>query len=205
VHVAELAALEALADPRLQPVQEGELAAELEAHFPDVRVELESLPRFDAAELDEARRARAVEWAARTVTYGEVLDAFASYCRDDVDELEVVEEGPVRLRLGWRRDVHDVELRAAFLFCERLPGAEPALLLGDLGAAAPQRFAADAALRARLALYDLGRLEKVNAVRSSIVVHFEWFLRDVYGVKLLPANAFTQGLIDRGVISLGMG
>jgi hypothetical protein len=35
--------------------------------------------------------------------------------------------------------------------------------------------------------------------------YFEWFLRDAYGVKLLPAPAFTQGLVDRGIISLGMG
>jgi hypothetical protein len=33
----------------------------------------------------------------------------------------------------------------------------------------------------------------------------EWFLRDVYGVKLPPAAGFTQALIDRGIISLGMG
>ncbi len=52
---------------------------------------------------------------------------------------------------------------------------------------------------------DLGRLEKINAVRSSVFVYFEWFLRDAYGVKLLPAPAFTQGLIDRGIISLGFG
>jgi hypothetical protein len=30
-------------------------------------------------------------------------------------------------------------------------------------------------------------------------------LRDAYGVELLPSLAFTQGLIDRGIISLGMG
>ena len=41
--------------------------------------------------------------------------------------------------------------------------------------------------------------------RSSAFVYFEWFLRDAYGVKLEPAAAFTQGLIERGVISLGMG
>jgi hypothetical protein len=42
-------------------------------------------------------------------------------------------------------------------------------------------------------------------VRSSAFVYFEWFLRDAYGVKLMPVPAFTQGLIDRGIISLGMG
>ena len=60
-------------------------------------------------------------------------------------------------------------------------------------------------LRSRLALCDLARLERLGTVRSSAFVYFEWFLRDAYGVKLLPVPAFTQGLIDRGVISLGMG
>jgi hypothetical protein len=42
-------------------------------------------------------------------------------------------------------------------------------------------------------------------VRSSVFVYFEWFLRDVYGVKVLAAPAFTSGLVGRGIISLGMG
>jgi hypothetical protein len=29
--------------------------------------------------------------------------------------------------------------------------------------------------------------------------------RDAYGVKVLASAAFTQGLVSRGVISLGMG
>jgi len=56
-----------------------------------------------------------------------------------------------------------------------------------------------------VAVCDLGRLERIGAVRSSAFVYFEWFLRDTYGVKLLPAAAFTMGLIDRGILSLGMG
>jgi hypothetical protein len=82
---------------------------------------------------------------------------------------------------------------------------EPLLALTELPDALVQRFLEDEALRARVAVYDLQRLEKVNAVRSSVFAHFEWFLRDAYGVKLLPAAAFTQGLVDRGIISLGMG
>ena len=42
-------------------------------------------------------------------------------------------------------------------------------------------------------------------MRSSVFVYFEWFLRDAFGVNVLPAPAFTRGLIDRGIISLGMG
>ena len=82
------------------------------------------------------------------------------------------------------------------------------MLLGDIEPDAErlvQAFVDDADLRSRLALCDLGRLERVGAVRSSVFVYLEWFLRDAYGVKLQPAARFTQGLIDRGVISLGMG
>ncbi len=85
--------------------------------------------------------------------------------------------GPKRERTGWHEQV------------ERLVEA----------------FLADPALRASVAMCDLGRLERVGAVRSSAFVYFEWFLRDAYGVKLLPAAAFTMGLIDRGILSLGRG
>jgi len=55
------------------------------------------------------------------------------------------------------------------------------------------------------AVCDLGRLERIGAVRSSVFVYLESFLRDAYGVKLLHSSRFTQGLIEKGVISLGMG
>ena len=45
----------------------------------------------------------------------------------------------------------------------------------------------------------------MNAVRSSVFVYFEWFLRDVYGVKVVASDVFTRGLVDRGIISLGFG
>lgn len=202
---AELAALEALADPRLGPLGSEELSAELARHFPDDVVEVASLAPPDPAELDEARRARPLEWAALTVTQGEVLDAFAEHCREELDEVEVVSEGPTRLELSWRRERSAVELRLGFLFCERLGGEGPLLLLGELRPGLVERFLDDAGARSRIGVYDLVRLEKVNAVRSSVLVFFEWFLRDRYGVKLLPAPAFTQGLVDRGIISLGMG
>ena len=82
---------------------------------------------------------------------------------------------------------------------------EPTLLLTELTGALVTRLLDDAALRARVAVYDLARLEKVNAVRSSVFVYFEWFLRDVYGVKIVASDEFTRGLVDRGIISLGFG
>jgi hypothetical protein len=147
-------------------------------------------------------RARPIEWAAQTVTQGEVLEAFAGYC-EELDDVSFEERTAERLRLVWKgRERSIVELS------DELPAvtpAAPALLIAELSDELVRRMLDDEALRGRLAVYDLSRLEKINAVRSSVFVYFEWFLRDVYGVKLLPAPAFTQGLVQRGIISLGMG
>jgi hypothetical protein len=145
-------------------------------------------------------RERPIEWATRTLTQGEALDAFAAYCKE-IDDLDLVERTPSALRLSWRgREQVTVELADA------LPERDaPLLALTEITDGLVARFLDDEALRSRVAVFDLARLEKMNAVRSSVFVYFEWFLRDVYGVKVLPANAFTQGLVERGVISLGMG
>jgi hypothetical protein len=192
------AAAEALADPRVGTLGPEELAAEL-ARWDESDVE--------AAEddLDALRRERRIEWATRSVTQGEILDAFAVYCRDELDDVDVLEHGPSRLSLGWRRERSAIELRTGFLFCERLAADGPALLLGPIGPKAVERFLGDPDLRSRVALLDLARLEKIAAVRSSVFVYFEWFLRDSYGVKILPESAFTRGLVGQGIISLGMG
>ena len=135
-----------------------------------------------------------------SVTQGELLDAFAVYCRDALDGVELVAESPTRLELAWRRERSYVEVADA------LPDPEePTLVLTALTNPLVARLLDDTALRARIAVYDLTRLEKVNAVRSSVFVYFEWFLRDVYGVKVVASDAFTRGLVDRGIISLGFG
>lgn len=198
----EAAVLEALADPRIGTVSPEELSAEAARYFPGGELDLASLPSID---LDEARRARTIEWATRTLEQGEALDAFAAYCREELDDVAVLEQGPSRLLLGRRRERSAIELRAGFLFCERLAVEHSALVLSEIGPAVAERFLDDAALRSRLAALDLARLEKINAVRSSVFVYFEWFLRDRYGVKVVPSPAFTEGLVGRGIISLGMG
>ena len=113
---AELAALEALTDPRIGPVSAVELRVEIAAHFPGANVDA---PGRDGATLDEARRARPIEWAALTTSQGEILDAFAAHCRDELDDVTVLEAAPARLLLGWRQELSAVELRAGFLFCGR--------------------------------------------------------------------------------------
>jgi hypothetical protein len=190
------AAAEALADPRIGPVSEAELAAEA------VRWDE---PTEDGPDLDHVRRGRTIAWATRTVTQGEVIDAFAAYCRDELKDVEVLEQTPTRLSLGWRKEVSAVELRAGFLFCERLAEDGPVMLLGAIGPKMVERFLDDENLRSRIAVLDLARLEKIAAVRSSAFVYFEWFLRDEYGVKIVAEPRFTSGLVARGIISLGMG
>jgi len=149
---------------------------------------------------DPDPRERRIDWAAASVTQSEILDAFARHCRDELDDVEVLAETPTRLDLAWRRERSSVEL------ADTLPGGEePTLVLTELTDALVTRLLDDSTLRARIAVYDLGRLEKANAVRSSVFVHFEWFLRDAYGVKVVASDAFTRGLVDRGIISLGFG
>lgn len=190
------AVAEALADPRLGGVTEAEARAEARRW---------DEPAEDGPDLDHVRRARTIQWATRAITQGEVLDAFAVHCRDELDDVEVVEQTPVRLALRWRKELSSVELRAGFLFAERLAPEGPVMLLGAIGPKAVARFLDDEALRARVALLDLARLEKIAAVRSSVFVYLEWFLRDEYGVKILAEPEFTAGLVGRGIISLGMG
>ena len=145
-------------------------------------------------------RGRRIEWAAMSITQGGVLDAFAAYCRDTLEDVEVVAESATRLELAWRRERSSVEV------ADQLPEREePTLVLSELTETLVARLLDDATLRARIAVYDLARLEKVNAVRSSAFVYFEWFLRDVYGVKVVASDVFTRGLVDRGIISLGFG
>jgi hypothetical protein len=193
------AAAEAIVDPRIAAAPD-ELEAELE-RWDETALETEA----DEAELDELRRGREIEWATLTLTQGEILDGFAAYCRDELEDVDLVEHAPSRLALGWRRERSTIELRAGFLFCDRLADEGPVLLLGAIGPRAAERFVEDGGLRSRVALLDLARLEKIAAVRSSVFVYFEWFLRDAYGVKILAEPAFTRGLVDRGIISLGMG
>jgi hypothetical protein len=191
-------AAEALADPRIGAEAGPALDAEL-ARW-DVGPD-----EPDDADLDELRRGRTIEWATQTLTQGDILDAFTAYCRDDLDDVDILDSGPTRLALAWRRERSKIELRLGYAFCERLAEDGPVLLLGPVGPKTVERFLEEEALRSRVALLDLARLEKIAAVRSSVFVYLEWFLRDTYGVKILPESAFTSGLVGRGIISLGMG
>lgn len=198
-----LAALEAHVDPRIRAALPDGVAAEVE------RAGLAgAAPGAVAETLAALAAGREIAWTTRTVTQGEVLAAFARHCADDLDDVAVVEASPSLLVARWRRETATIEARHGVVGCERLVTDQPRMLLVDLEgdmADVIEAFANEEALRGGLALLDLARLEKINTVRSSILVYLEWFLREAYGVKLLTSGTFTQGLIARGIISLGFG
>jgi hypothetical protein len=147
-------------------------------------------------------------WGERELTYGEVFDAFAERCAGDLDDVEVLERSSEVLVARWRNETSRLELRDGFDGLRTLASSEPTMLLGDVGddeAWLVEAYLDDAELRSRVAVTDLDRLERIGAVRSSVFVYLEWFLRDEYGVKLVPNPRFTHGLIERGIIHLGMG
>ena len=152
--------------------------------------------------MNDDLRARTIEWTDG-LTQGELLDRFAAHCRDDLDDVELLAAQPTRLELRLRGGEGTVELRNDLAGVERLEGVH--LILAPIDEAVVNRFLDDEQLRRRIALCDVERLEKINAVRSSLCVYFEWFIREAFGARILPAEAFTAGLVQRGILSLGMG
>jgi hypothetical protein len=133
----------------------------------------------------------------------DVLAAFHAHARDDLADVDVLEAGPSALVLQWRREIVDVQLRPTL---EQEPVPErPLLAIAPLESAVVTRLLDDERLRAQLGVYDLARREKASAVRSSIFTYFEWFLLEAYGMKVVASSSFTAGLVERGILSLGMG
>jgi hypothetical protein len=202
-----LPALEALADPRIGSLPfDGELEAAategLVVRDGDHAALAPAARDILRAMLVEHLRNRSIDWTDR-LTEGALLDRFADHCRDELDDVEVLAEQPTRLDLEWRGGEGTVELRAGLVGAERLGGTR--LILTPIDEPLVNRFLDDEHLRGRIAVCDVRRLEKVNAVRSSLCVYFEWFLREAFGARILPAEAFTAGLVQRGILSLGMG
>jgi hypothetical protein len=133
----------------------------------------------------------------------DVLAAFHEHAREDLHDVDVLVAGASALTLQWRRDVVDVQLRPT-LEVEPVP-ARPLLAIAPLESAVITRLLDDERLRAHLGVYDLARREKASAVRSSIFTYFEWFLLEAYGMKVVASSSFTAGLVERGILSLGMG
>ena len=133
----------------------------------------------------------------------EVLAAFHHHAAEELHDVEVLEAAPAALVLQWRRDVVDVQLRPTL---EDVPVPDrPLLALTPLESGVVARLLDDERLRAQLGVYDLARCTKASAVRSSVFTYFEWFLMEAYGAKVVASSSFTAGLVERGIISLGMG
>jgi len=133
----------------------------------------------------------------------EVLAAFHRHAADELPDVDVLEASPSALVLRWRREVVDVQLRPT-LEHEPVPD-RPLLAVAPLETVVVTRLLDDERLRATVGVYDLARREKASAVRSSIFTYFEWFLLESYGMKVVASSSFTAGLVERGILSLGMG
>jgi hypothetical protein len=133
----------------------------------------------------------------------DVLAAFHQHAADELHDVEVLEAAPAALVLQWRREIVDVQLKPT-LQDEPVP-QRPLLALAPLETVVITRLLDDERLRAQLGVYDLARREKASAVRSSIFTYFEWFLLESYGMKVVASSSFTAGLVERGILSLGMG
>jgi hypothetical protein len=133
----------------------------------------------------------------------EVLAGFHHHAADELGDVDVLEASPSALVLQWKREVVDVQLRPTL---EDIAVPErPLLAIAPLESAVIARLLDDERLRAQLGIYDLARCVKANAVRSSVFTYFEWFLMEAYGAKVVASSSFTAGLVERGIISLGMG
>jgi len=133
----------------------------------------------------------------------DVLAAFHQHAENDLADVTVLEAAPAALVLQWRREIVDVQLRPT-LEDEPVP-QRPLLAVAPLETNVITRLLDDERLRAQLGIYDLVRKEKASAVRSSIFTYFEWFLMESYGMKITASSSFTAGLVERGILSLGMG
>ena len=185
------AVAEALADPRIGPVS-GEALATEAARWDEVETEAEA-----EREVEEARRGRAIEWATQTVTQGEILDAFCDYCRDELDDVDVLDATRAASALLAPRAQHGRDTRGVTRSASarrRGPGAP----------ARPDRPEGDGALPRRRGPARPRRGLRPGAAGEDrrgaleLFVYFEWFLRDLYGVKILPANAFTRASSSAG-------
>jgi hypothetical protein len=133
----------------------------------------------------------------------DVLAAFHRHAADELHDVEVLEASPAALVLRWRREIVDVQLKPT-LEDEPVP-QRPLLALAPLESTVVERLLDDERLRAQLGVYDLSRCAKASAVRSSVFTYFEWFLLESYGTKIVASSFFTAGLVERGILSLGMG
>ncbi len=164
-----------------------------------------------AAELDSYINSYSLQLPESAVQFRELLDDFTGFCQSEwPGRLEMDPETAV-----WGGRAFMCEGRRHFLLLRPSPlwlNAHPesyTLLLCHLPAASiepiTEQLVSQPGLRYRLALCDLEQAHKMNLTRSDLFVYLERYLRRIHGLRLAPAPTFTDGLVDRGLLSLDKG
>lgn len=163
-------------------------------------------------EMENFWRIEEVRLPSKTLSFGNLIDEFEAYYRDEcgVDPEPEAEAFPLwggkGIKLSERS--HLVLIRPYpllirphenifILLLSRFPEAG-GRTLADL-------FSANSALRQRLALFDLEGGQKMNLTKSGVFVFFERFLMRVHGLRLAPSGELTQSLVDNGLLSFDKG
>ncbi len=140
-----------------------------------------------------------------------LMEGFGRYCHEEgIGHIEIssTREMICGRMLHYKGREHWILLRPSLLYYN-VPPEGYLLVLCRIAEEAIEAIAdllvAKTNLRNRLALCDLHHAQKVNLTRSDLFVHFERYLRRVYGVRLIPVPEFTQALIDRGMLTLDKG
>jgi hypothetical protein len=171
----------------------------------------EALRQTLAAELDSYIGFYPLQLPDGAVHFRELLDDFVRFCQS---------EWPGRLEMDqgtrvWGGRAFTCEGRRHFLLLRPSPlwlnaHAESYTLLlcklpEDSIEPITEQLASQPGLRYRLALCDLDKAHKMNLTHSDLFVYLERYLRRVHGLRLVPPSTFTQGLVDRGLLSLDKG
>ena len=164
-----------------------------------------------AAELDRYINSYSLQLPKSAAHFRELLDDFFGFCQSEWPGR--LEMDPGTVAWGGRAFIcegrrHWVLLRPSPLWLNAHTESYT-LLLCHLPAASiepiTEQLVSQPGLRYRLALCDLEQAHKMNLTRSDLFVYLERYLRRIHDLRLAPAPNFTDGLVDRGLLSLDKG
>lgn len=147
--------------------------------------------------------------AGREVIAGAFLDRLASYLQEEVFGLILTEPpGNGGFTARWQ----ERDYRVALAFSPAwLPAAAEATagenrflaLVGPFAALGWQtmiKYYACPPFRRFTAYFDPWHCQKMNISRGGLFTYFDWFFRDVYGLKFFIPEAFSHSLHDMGLL-----
>lgn len=172
----------------------------------------ESLRLSLAMKLGEHLETTPLRLPDKQINLRALLERLLQYCREEgIGQIEVIDSisevvgGRI---LRFRERTHWLLQRPSFLNLN-VPEEGYLLVFCPIAEEAIESIAdwlvAKANLRHRLTLCDLERAQKVNLTHNDLFVYFERYMRHVHDVRLAPVPAFTQALIDRGLLTLEKG